>query len=404
MSDRLPRSRPVHDLERIAREALVCGLLLGVGSVLTTRGETGTYRGRPLTDVLIELRERGLNIVFSSAVVSDDLVVSVEHSKEYVRIIAGFRGCQGVAFQEIETGLSPGKSSRGRVSALIKNVVKGAEKSCKLKAPSVEPGRYDLVIHPSNLWLTIHESIGHATELDRALGYEANYAGTSFATYDKLGSLQYGSGVMNVTGDRTVEHGLATIGYDDEGVQTQSWDIVRNGVLVGYLPIGFPDLATSIDAAVALVENGVDALELGLPYSDPVMDGLTIQKATQASLAAGFRVRDVFTAVDLPMVHAEMNPQNVTAARRSSPRASRVERARAFLKRVDPAVSGQGGDLQTFRVCCRIVRGFDLSDDQAVRVLSEWNARCEPPWSEPELRQKVMNARKYGREPLGSLL
>ena len=96
------------------------------------------------------------------------------------------------------------------------------------------PARYDLVIHPSNLWLTIHESIGHATELDRALGYEANYAGTSFATYDKLNTLQYGSAVMNVTGDRTVEHGLATIGYDDEGVQTQSWDIVRDGVLVGY--------------------------------------------------------------------------------------------------------------------------------------------------------------------------
>lgn len=116
------------------------------------------------------------------------------------------------------------------------------------------------------------------------------------------------------------------------------------------------------------------------------------------------RWRDVFTAVDLPTIHAEMNPQIVTAARRSSPRASRAERARAFLKRVDPAVSGQGGDLQTFRVCCRIVRGFDLSDDEAVRVLGEWNARCEPPWSEPELRQKVMNARKYGREPLGSLL
>ena len=104
----------------------------------------------------------------------------------------------------------------------------------KLKAPSIEAGTYDLVIHPSNLWLTIHESIGHATELDRALGYEANYAGTSFATVDKLGTLQYGSPVMNVTGDRTVEHGLATTGYDDEGVQTQSWDIVRDGVFVGY--------------------------------------------------------------------------------------------------------------------------------------------------------------------------
>ena len=104
----------------------------------------------------------------------------------------------------------------------------------KLAAPSVDPGTYDLVIHPSNLWLTIHESVGHATELDRALGYEANYAGTSFATYDQLGTLQYGSPLMRVTGDRTVEHGLATIGYDDEGVRTQTWDIVKDGVLVGY--------------------------------------------------------------------------------------------------------------------------------------------------------------------------
>ncbi len=104
----------------------------------------------------------------------------------------------------------------------------------KTKAPSVEPGRYDLVVDPSNLFLTIHESIGHATELDRALGYEAAYAGTSFATVDKLGSLQYGSPLMNVTGDRTAEHGLSTVGYDDEGVAGQQWDIVRDGVLVGY--------------------------------------------------------------------------------------------------------------------------------------------------------------------------
>ncbi len=103
-----------------------------------------------------------------------------------------------------------------------------------VKAPGVEAGTYDLVVDPSNLWLTIHESIGHATELDRALGYEAAYAGTSFATLDKLGSLKYGSPVMNVTGDRTVEHGLATIGWDDEGVAAQEFDIVRDGTLVGY--------------------------------------------------------------------------------------------------------------------------------------------------------------------------
>jgi TldD protein len=104
----------------------------------------------------------------------------------------------------------------------------------KTKAPSVVPGPTDLVIDPTNLWLTIHESIGHATEYDRAIGYEAAYAGTSFATPDKLGTMRYGSPVMNVTADRTVQFGLATVGYDDEGVQAQSWDLVRDGIFVGY--------------------------------------------------------------------------------------------------------------------------------------------------------------------------
>lgn len=104
----------------------------------------------------------------------------------------------------------------------------------KTKAPSVTAGLTDLVIDPTNLWLTIHESIGHATEYDRAIGYEAAYAGTSFATPDTLGSLKYGSELMNVTADRTVDYGLATIGYDDEGVAAQSWDLVRDGVFVGY--------------------------------------------------------------------------------------------------------------------------------------------------------------------------
>ncbi|WP_051267616.1 TldD/PmbA family protein [Nakamurella lactea] len=104
----------------------------------------------------------------------------------------------------------------------------------KLKAPSVRAGSYDLVIDPSNLWLTIHESIGHATEYDRAIGYEAAYAGTSFATPDQLGNLHYGSDVMNVTGDRTAVHGLATVGYDDDGVAGQQWDLISAGTLVGY--------------------------------------------------------------------------------------------------------------------------------------------------------------------------
>ena len=104
----------------------------------------------------------------------------------------------------------------------------------KVKAPSVVAGPTDLVIDPSNLWLTIHESIGHATEYDRAIGYEAAYAGTSFATPDKLGSMRYGSEVMTVTADRTVEFGLATVGFDDEGVRAQTWDLVRDGIFVGY--------------------------------------------------------------------------------------------------------------------------------------------------------------------------
>jgi TldD protein len=104
----------------------------------------------------------------------------------------------------------------------------------KTKAPGVVAGHTDLVIDPSNLWLTIHESIGHATEYDRAIGYEAAYAGTSFATPDKLGSMRYGSSLMNVTADRTVEFGLASIGFDDEGVRAQSWDLVRDGIFVGY--------------------------------------------------------------------------------------------------------------------------------------------------------------------------
>jgi len=104
----------------------------------------------------------------------------------------------------------------------------------KIKAKSVEPGKKDLILDPTNLWLTIHESIGHPTELDRAMGFEANYAGTSFATPDKLGKLSYGSPLVTVIADKTDLPGLATCGYDDEGVKTQKWDLIRDGRFVGY--------------------------------------------------------------------------------------------------------------------------------------------------------------------------
>jgi TldD protein len=112
----------------------------------------------------------------------------------------------------------------------------------KHTARSVEPGRKDLVIHPTNLWLTIHETVGHPTELDRALGYEANFAGTSFVTPDKLGKLKYGSDLVTILGDRTQPGGLATIGYDDDGARTQGAEfaIIRNGRFTDYqLSVGF---------------------------------------------------------------------------------------------------------------------------------------------------------------------
>lgn len=105
----------------------------------------------------------------------------------------------------------------------------------KLTAKSVQPGQYDLVLDPNHLGLTIHESVGHPLELDRVLGYEANYAGTSFATLDKREArFQYGSEIVNLVADKTQVGSLAAVGYDDEGVACKSWPLVQDGKLVDY--------------------------------------------------------------------------------------------------------------------------------------------------------------------------
>ena len=108
-----------------------------------------------------------------------------------------------------------------------------------LTAKSVDPGKYDLVLEPNHLGLTIHESVGHPLELDRVLGYEANYAGTSFATIDKWksGDFKYGSDIVNLVADKVQPGSLGAVGYDDEGVKCKQWDLVRNGVLVNYQAI-----------------------------------------------------------------------------------------------------------------------------------------------------------------------
>jgi TldD protein len=106
-----------------------------------------------------------------------------------------------------------------------------------LNAPPVQAGKKDLVLLPSHLWLTIHESLGHSTELDRALGYEANYAGTSFITPDKMGKLRIGTDIVNVWGDRTNARGLASTAYDDDGVKTTKFPIIEKGIFTHYQTI-----------------------------------------------------------------------------------------------------------------------------------------------------------------------
>ncbi|HWA15355.1 MAG TPA: TldD/PmbA family protein, partial [Gemmatimonadales bacterium] len=113
------------------------------------------------------------------------------------------------------------------------------EARAKHTARTVEAGKWDVVLDPSHLWLTIHESVGHPTELDRVLGYEANYAGTSFATLDKWrsGTFKYGSENVTIVADKTQPSGLGTVGWDDEGVPTKRWELISKGILKNYQAI-----------------------------------------------------------------------------------------------------------------------------------------------------------------------
>ncbi|MCH9690492.1 MAG: TldD/PmbA family protein [Gammaproteobacteria bacterium] len=120
---------------------------------------------------------------------------------------------------------------------MVEDAILAAEQAKeKLSAKSIDPGKYDLILEPSHLALTIHESVGHPLELDRVLGYEANYAGTSFATLDKWRSkkFRYGSNKVNFFADRTQPGSLGAVGYDDEGVAAKRWDLVKEGILVNY--------------------------------------------------------------------------------------------------------------------------------------------------------------------------
>jgi TldD protein len=174
-------------------------------------------------------------------------------------------------------------------SSLAKDARRIAEDAVKkLKSPSVTPGKRDLILAPSNLWLTIHESVGHPTELDRVLGLEANFAGTSFVTPDKLGKLKYASDIVTLYADKTVAGGLASCAWDDDGVATQRWDLVKGGTLVG--------LQTTRDQAAWIGETASRGTSYAQDHSS-----VAFQRMPNVSLAPSAKetsLEDIIAATD----------------------------------------------------------------------------------------------------------
>ncbi|WP_374473489.1 TldD/PmbA family protein [Arenimonas sp.] len=172
-------------------------------------------------------------------------VTAVDKASGKFRTRDGLSAPMGMGYEYLDGKaehkyVSPnGVVNYGKSYDMVEDAVAAAKQAReKLTAPSVKPGKYDLVLDPTNLYLTIHENVGHPLELDRVLGYEANYAGTSFATLDKReNKFQYGSGIVNLFADKVQEGSLGAVGFDDEGVKTKRWDLVKDGVLVNYQAI-----------------------------------------------------------------------------------------------------------------------------------------------------------------------
>ena len=168
----------------------------------------------------------------------------------------------------------------------------------KLGAKSVEAGRYDLILDPTNLWLTIHESIGHPTELDRAMGYEANYAGTSFVAppEKQIGKLKYGTELMNIQGDRTQEGSLARVAWDDEGVAADKWLIIEKGI--------FKDYQTTREQSAWISKLTGVTRSHGCSFADS-WDSVQFQRMPNVSLLPGDKetsLADIVSATDRGIV------------------------------------------------------------------------------------------------------
>ncbi|GAB3957763.1 TldD/PmbA family protein [Spirosoma harenae] len=193
----------------------------------------------------------------------------------------GYEYLEGLASEKIPApnGLVGYRNSYDMVEDAILAAKQSKE---KLTAKTVQPGKYDLVLDPNHLGLTIHESVGHPLELDRVLGYEANYAGTSFATLDKWKSktFNYGSKLVNIVADKTQPNTLGTVGYDDEGVPGKKWDLIKDGILVNYQAIR--------DQVAILGEKESN----GCCYADN-WDSVQFQRMPNVSLQPGTEKRSV---------------------------------------------------------------------------------------------------------------
>jgi hypothetical protein len=155
------------------------------------------------------------------------------------------------------------------------------------------------------------------------------------------------------------------------------------------------------------------ARELGTdPAATPVTQNTRLPGFASHKRARPHLVTIEYRDVNVRYAPGDFPPVRDTAARPKSLRRRErrefdqpvIERAKRYVANVPPAIEGQHGDVQTFRVCCRLTRGFALDDEQALHALAEWNARCQPPWSEAELLDKLRCAARYGREPVGGLL
>ena len=254
------------EIERIVKKAFsvskASALLSGKKKVVLAKEPV--HKGSFTTPIIIDPFSIGIDEKLAMLTQINETMLKVKHIVKVVSYIIVNRRKQFFASQEgslIETEITTVNSDYTAVALkgndsqmrsfqsypknagwehilalrMVENAQRVAEEAvAKLSAAYPKAGKKDLVLDPAHLSLTIHESVGHPTELDRVLGYEANFAGKSFATPEKLGNFKYGNKLVNFIADNTLPGGLATTGYDDEGVKCQKWNVIKNGILVDY--------------------------------------------------------------------------------------------------------------------------------------------------------------------------